>query len=129
MLNGAAPRRRGGPQPTTLTRRLFVIKVVHSIVFWFQVACLAYLAYAGVTRSFGWPLLVPIGSILLNGLLLLLNHGRCPFTTLAERQGAARGSVTDLFLPDWAARNVFPVSTALFALELGTLAVRYFAQS
>ncbi len=110
-----------------LTTRLFVIKLVHSVIFWFQVACLAYLAYATFAPAIAWPVLIPIGSILLNGVLLWLNHGRCPFTTLAERSGAARGSVTDLFLPGWAARRIFPVSTALFTLELTALAVRHFA--
>jgi len=132
-MPGASPQATQGAGQTTVrppspssARRLFAVKLVHSIIFWFQVACLAYLAYAAFTRSLGWPVLIPIGSILLNGVLLLLNHGRCPFTTLAERTGAASGSVTDLFLPDWIARNIFRVSTAIFAAELVALAVRYF---
>ncbi len=118
----------GRPDASGRPNLLLSIKLVHSLVFWFQVACLAYLAYAAFVPAIAWPVLIPIGSILLNGILLWLNHGRCPFTTLAERNGAARGSVTDLFLPDWAARRIFPVSTTLFALELTALAVRYFAR-
>jgi hypothetical protein len=79
-----------------------------------------------VTRTFNILAVVAIASILINGLLLLLNKGRCPFTTLAESQGAASGSVTDLFLPDFIARNIFRVSAPLFCLELVLLAVRYF---
>ena len=28
---------------------------------------------------------------------LLINKGRCPFTTMAEKQGAEKGSVIDIF--------------------------------
>ena len=106
--------------------KLFFIKFIHSLIFWFQVACLAYTLYAGITRTFNIILLVAIGSIVLNGLLLLLNKGRCPFTTLAESQGAEKGSVTDIFLPQWIARNVFRVSTFLFIGELVLLDLHYF---
>jgi len=106
--------------------KLFFIKFIHSLIFWWQAACLAYLLYAGITRTFNIILLVAIGSILLNGMLLLLNKGRCPFTTLAEKQGAKKGSVTDIFLPDWIARNIFRVSFPFFIAELILLAVRFF---
>jgi hypothetical protein len=108
--------------------KIFWIKSAHSIIFWWQVACLVYILYAVITATFNIILLIAIGSILLNGILLLLNHGRCPFTTLAEHQGAKRGSITDLFLPDWIARNIFRVSLPLFILELGLLAIRYFSR-
>jgi hypothetical protein len=96
------------------------------VLFWYQVVCLGYILYAGITGTFNIILLVAIGSILLNGLLLLVNKGRCPFTTLAERQGAESGSVTDIFLPDCMARNVFRVSFPFFIAELVLLAVRFF---
>ena len=106
--------------------KLFFIKFMHSLIFWWQIACLAYLLYAGITRTFDIFVLTAIVSILFNGLLLLLNKGRCPFTTLAENQGAEKGSVTDIFLPNSIARNIFRVSTPFFCAELILLAVRYF---
>ena len=107
--------------------KLFVIKLVHSVIFWWQAACLAYILYAGITGTFNILLLIVILSILVNGVLLLFNHGRCPFTTLAENQGAQKGSITDIFLPDWVARNIFRVSFPFFSAEIVLLAVRYFA--
>ena len=113
---------------TSRINRLFLIKTAHSVVFWWQAACLAYILYAGIARDFSILLPIAIGSILLNGVLLLLNSGRCPFTTLAENQGAESGSVTDLFLPDCIARNIFRVSFPFFTAELVLLAVRYFGR-
>ena len=106
--------------------KLFLVKFIHSLVFWWQTACLIYLLYAGIAGAFNVFVLIAIVSILINGLLLLLNKGRCPFTTIAENMGAEKGSVTDIFLPDIIARNIFRVSTPLFGAELVLLAVRYF---
>lgn len=106
--------------------RLFLIKTAHSLIFWWQAACLTYLLYAGMTRAFNVFVLVAVASILFNGLLLLLNKGRCPFTTLAESQGAEKGSITDIFLPACVARNIFRVSFPFFIVELLLLAVRFF---
>jgi len=111
-----------------MLNRLFVIKVVHTVVFYFMCACLLYILYCGITGTFNWALLVAIAAIFLEGLALLLNRGRCPFTTLAEKHGAGKGSVTDMFLPLCIARNVFRVSTVLFSFELALLAFRYFTK-
>ena len=89
-------------------------------------ACLFYILYCGITRTYNWLLLAAILAVLIEGLALLLNKGRCPFTTLAEKHGAEKGTVTDIFLPDWISRNVFRISTVLFSVELILLAFRYF---
>ena len=46
------------------------------------------------------------------------NGFRCPLTKLAEDLGAEKGSVTDIFLPNWLASNVARIYTPLFALGL-----------
>jgi hypothetical protein len=43
---------------------------------------------------------------------------------LAERQGALRGSVTDLFLPRWLADRIFPICGTLYGIALFTIAWR-----
>jgi len=74
-------------------------------------------------------LLVALVAILLEGVALLLNRGRCPLTTLAEKYGADKGSVTDMFLPSWMGRQVFRVSVVLVPIELIILALGYFTRS
>ena len=105
--------------------KLVLIKFIHSVIYFFMLACLLYILYGGITKTYNWSLLVAISAILLEGLVLILNHGRCPFTTLAERLGAEDGSVTDIFLPHWMARNVFKLFTVLFAAELLLLGFGY----
>jgi hypothetical protein len=105
---------------------LFYLKLAHTVIFFYMCACLAYILYAGLARDFGWLLIVAIASIVGEGLALMLNRGRCPLTTLAEKRGALKGSVTDLFLPGFIARNTFKYSTVLFGGEMVLVAVRYF---
>lgn len=88
--------------------------------------CLIYILYCGITRTYNWTLLLALSVIVIEGLALLLNKGRCPLTTLAENQGAEKGSITDIFLPPWLARNVFRFATALFCIELVLLSLGYF---
>jgi hypothetical protein len=107
--------------------KLFIIKFVHSIIFFFMVACLVYILYCAVARRYDWTLLIALGAILIEGMALLLNRFRCPMTSLAERCGAERGAATDLFLPEWCSRHTFKVSTVIFIIELIWLAVGYFS--
>ena len=44
------------------------------------------------------------------------NGFRCPLTRLAEDAGAASGSVTDIYLPAWFARNLPAVHVPLLVL-------------
>jgi hypothetical protein len=39
-------------------------------------------------------------------LVFAADGSRCPMTGLAERAGATSGSVTDIYLPRWFARNL-----------------------
>ena len=108
--------------------KLFFIKSVHTIIFFFMTICLFYILYCGITETYNWLLLFAIGAILLEGLALILNNWRCPMTTLAERLGAEKGSVTDMFLPKWMSRHIFRVSPILFAAELVLLVFRYLTE-
>jgi len=109
-----------------LNKKVFLVKLAHSLIFWFQVACIAYMLYAAITRNFSLFLLIPIVSIVINGILLYFNEGRCPFTNLAEKYGAESGSVTDLFLPKIIADNIFRTFTPLFIITLIIVAIRFF---
>ena len=108
-----------------MLNKLFFIKSVHTVIFFFMWLCLIYILYCGITRTYNWALLLAISAILIEGLALLFNRGRCPLSTLAEKQGAESGSVTDIFLPQWMARDVFKFATVLFIAELVLLGLGY----
>jgi hypothetical protein len=107
-------------------KKIFAIKFVHSVIFIFMVACLAYILYCAIVRRYDWTLLTAMVAISVEGLALLLNRGRCPLTSLAEKHGAANGAVTDIFLPDWLTRHTFKIAMVWVAIELIWLAWGYF---
>ena len=108
--------------------KLFLIKLIHTIIFIFISACLLYILYCGITKTYNLALLLAIGAIFIEGLALLLNQWRCPLTTLAEKSGAEKGSVTEMFYPKWFVPHTFRFSTALFIIGLVLLAFRYFVK-
>ncbi|OGO22140.1 MAG: hypothetical protein A2144_00950 [Chloroflexi bacterium RBG_16_50_9] len=110
-------------------KKIFLIKLIHTIIFIFMSICLLYILYCAIARVYDWTLLTALGFIFIEGLALLLNHWRCPLTTLAEKHGAAHGAVTDLFLPAWLARHTFKVSTIILILEIIWLGIGYFSQT
>jgi len=90
-----------------------------------MLGCLIYILYAGITATFNWFLLVAVVTISIEGGAIWLNGWRCPLTTLAEKWGAEKGSVADLFMPDIIARNLFSWSPFIFIGELIFLGLRY----
>ena len=110
-----------------MTGRLLFIKWLHSVIAFFLLACLVYVLYAGITATFNVFLPVAIATILIEGAAISLNKWRCPLTTLAEKYGAQKGSVADIFMPRIIADNLFKWTPLLFAAELALVGIRYVA--
>lgn len=105
--------------------KVFLIKLVHSLIFFLMMASLLYILYSGITGTFNLLLLFALMTIFIEGITLILNKWRCPMAGLAEKYGAESGSVTDIFLPSVIARNSFRIFSVVFTLELILLAIRY----
>jgi hypothetical protein len=103
---------------------LFQIKLVHTIIFWVLSSCVVYALFSGVMdRITTWTWLA-VGAILLEGAVLLAFRGICPLTLLAERRGAARGSVADIFLPKWLADRIFPICGTTYGVAVLVILAR-----
>jgi hypothetical protein len=97
-------------------RRLALIRGVHTVA-WFSIeSCVGYLLWSGVTgrsdRRAGAAAAVVAGEC----LVFAAGGFRCPLTGLAERAGATSGSVTDIYLPAWFARNLPAIHVPLLML-------------
>jgi hypothetical protein len=103
---------------------IFHIKLAHTVIFWLLSGCVLYALYSGVSGDItGWTWLAVI-VLLVESLVLAASGWTCPLTLLAERQGAARGSVADIFLPKPLADRIFPVCGTLYVLSLVLIALR-----
>ncbi len=103
--------------PATLRRvTLVAIKLVHTFA-WFSIeSCMLYVLWTGFRRRSERSVAIAAGVVASETLIFAANGFRCPLTLVAERVGAERGSVTDLYLPDWFARNLPAIHVPLIML-------------
>jgi hypothetical protein len=123
MLRGLRERaeaehRRRVPPPVDV-RRLALIRSVHTAA-WFSIEfCVGYLLWSSATgrsdRRAAGAAAVVAGEC----LVFAADGFRCPMTGLAERAGATSGSVTDIYLPQWFARNLPAIHLPLLVLIVG----------
>jgi hypothetical protein len=97
---------------------IFKIKLVHTLIFWILSACVVYALFSGFANRIDIWTWVAVGLLLVESVVLVVSGWTCPLTILAERQGALRGSVTDIFLPKWFADRIFPICGTLYALAI-----------
>jgi hypothetical protein len=109
-----------------LTVRITIlqIKVAHTAVFWVLSACVLYTMYSGAANHVTPWTWVAVGLVLLEGIVLVSFGWICPLTLLAERLGAPRGSIVDIFLPKWFADRIFPICGTAFLLACILIAIR-----
>ena len=90
------------------------MKGLHTAIFASMTVALGILVWDGVRQRPGRRSLLAGSLIVAEAAVYVSNDQVCPLTPLAEEIGAERGSVADIFLPDWIARRI-PIigSTAL----------------
>lgn len=104
---------------------IVLVKSVHSVIFLGMAACVFDTLYAGLTGRVSALTMIAIAVILGEGLILLVNHGRCPLTDLVESLGSSHGSVSDIFLPAWFTPHIPAVFSTLFGIGLVGIGLHY----
>jgi hypothetical protein len=99
----------------TRRQRLFAIKAIHSGIFLVELGAILWLVVTGLTGRRDRSVAVAATLMAGEAAVFVLNRGVCPLTPLAERHGASRGGVSDIFLPDRVARTIPIWSSALIA--------------
>jgi hypothetical protein len=95
---------------------LTTIKAAHTLV-WFSIeACVLYVLYAGFAGRSDRRAAIAAGVVAGESLIFAANGFHCPLTELAEHLGAEHGSVTDIYLPGWFARNLPVIHAPILVL-------------
>jgi heme/copper-type cytochrome/quinol oxidase subunit 3 len=97
---------------------MFQIKLVHTVIFWILSLCVVYALFSAVADRINAWTWIAVGLLLVESLVLVASGWTCPLTILAERQGAVRGSVADIFLPKWLADRIFPICGTMYGAAL-----------
>ena len=95
---------------------LTAIRAFHSAIFLVELGAIGWLLVTGLTGRRDRSVVIAAGLVAVEGGIFVANDGVCPLTPLAERHGASRGGVSDIFLPEMVARTIPYWSSALIAL-------------
>jgi hypothetical protein len=107
--------------------RLTAVRALHSAVFLVELAAILWLVVTGIVGRRDRTVAVAGCLVAVEAAVFVANSGVCPLTPLAERLGARRGSVSDIFLPDAMARTIPIWSSALVAFGIA-LHLRHLAR-
>ncbi len=92
---------------------LVAIRAVHTGVFGLELGSILWLVGSGFLGRRDRSVAVAAALVAVEATVWLANDRICPLTPLAERYGAASGSVSDIWLPGPVARTIPQWSTAL----------------
>ena len=97
---------------------LDAIKALHTIIFASVGGAIGLFVWDGLRQRHGRRAAIALGVVLTESALYVSNNQVCPLTPLAEELGAERGSVADIFLPDWLARRIPLIGSSALLLGL-----------
>lgn len=105
---------------------LRAVKVVHTAVWAFFVACILAIPLLAALDRFRWAALF-VGIVALEVVALVANGMRCPLTDVATRYAEETSANFDIFLPEWLARHNKSVFGSLYLAGIVFLLARWFA--
>jgi hypothetical protein len=94
-----------GEERGEMNKKLFYIKLVHTIIWLFYVVVIFYILYAGIWNKIDVYTLIAIGLVVLEGLILLAFRWRCPLTVLGLKYTENNDVGFDILIPKWLAKN------------------------
>jgi len=98
--------------------KLVIIKIIHTLIWFIFVTVIIYVCYAGMFNKVNRLVWYCIGAVLIEGVILLINKGKCPLTSLAGKYSDNRSSNFDIFLPEWLAKYNKILFSAIFLVGL-----------
>ncbi|UCG74121.1 MAG: hypothetical protein JSV45_07030 [Chromatiales bacterium] len=104
---------------------IYWLQLIHTAVFFFASGCVLYVVYCGLagrTNTFLWTSMA-VASLV--GAANFLNGFECPLTTLIYHL-AGRRDIADIFLPDWFAQLIMPVSAVVFSFGVVLVARNHY---
>jgi hypothetical protein len=115
LLDGSTIKARG--RMTEMMNWIFLLKLVHTFIFFCAAACILYVLYCGLFGKKGRYLWWAAAFVFTIGVIFAANGLECPISTLIYKLAGRRG-IPDIFLPDWIATKIMPVSTPIYTISL-----------
>jgi hypothetical protein len=99
------------------------LRIIHGLIAFALIASVGAIYCAGVTKTHGVWLYVALGALLLEGIVIVLNRGNCPFGYVSRRFGDSK-PFFELFLPPRIARQMFKVNFIIVLIGCVLLLIR-----
>ena len=116
------------PTPIATSRTLWLVKFVHTVVWSFFAACIVALPIASLLGEY--VLAASLAAVVLVEVVVLaLNHMRCPLTGVAAQYTVDRRPNFDIFLPEWLARYNKVIFGALYVAGVAFALSRWWRES
>lgn len=91
------------------------LKLIHTVIWVVLAGSIIALPVFGMKRRFDWALAVT-ALVLVECVVLAVNRGRCPLTSVAARYTDDRAENFDICLPRWIARHNKAIFGTLFVV-------------
>ena len=105
-------------------QKLFRIKLLHTVVWAFFVACILSIPALALLDELGVAAIL-CGVVLVEVLVLVANRWSCPLTPVAARYTDDRSANFDIFLPEALARHNKTIFGALYVGGLVIVVLRW----
>ncbi|MCC7509999.1 MAG: hypothetical protein IT464_11615 [Planctomycetes bacterium] len=105
-------------------RRLRLVKVVHTIIWAFFVACILTVHVAAWLGAYVVAV-VFVSVVFIEVLILVLNGMRCPLTDVAGKYTPHREANFDIYLPRWLAQNNKIIFGTLYVAGIAVTAAHW----
>ena len=105
---------------------IVAVKLLHTVVFLTLLYCVLDVMWSGIMGRITHRTKVSLAAVTVEAIIFVANGRECPLTVMVEDLGAEHGQVTDIFLPDVVARNIFGISCSLLGIGAAAFAWRRF---
>jgi len=108
----------------TVPQALRAVKFVHTLAWAIFAGCIVALPIAAYLKDFQLAALL-IAIVLVEVIVLIANHFKCPLTDVAARYTSDRRANFDIYLPLWIARYNKEIFGSLFVAGILFALVRW----
>ena len=101
-----------------MDKKLFYIRLVHTIIWVFYVFVIGYILYASISNKINYYLFIAIGLVVMEGMILMIFKWKCPLTVLGYKYSENHEVGFDIFLPKWLAKYNKTIFGTLFFIGI-----------
>ncbi|HBI02650.1 MAG TPA: hypothetical protein DDY49_01300 [Paenibacillaceae bacterium] len=101
-----------------MNKKLFYLKLTHTIIWAFFVSLITYVLYAGIFNQINVYTWIAIGFVIMEGIILLTFKGKCPLTIIGYKYTDQHDVGFDIYLPRWLAKYNKMIFSTIFVIGL-----------